>query len=78
MHQLITKVPTAGSDVTVASNEKVLLDIDFPSSPVNSITINGILVFSPQRNHNIATKNIMISGGGQLWIGSEGGKIICI
>lgn len=62
------KVPVAGDAVTIARDLDVLLDVDPPA--LRSLTIDGALRFSDERDIELATEWIYLRGGA-LHIGSE-------
>ncbi len=63
------KVPGEGDAVTIARNMDVLLDVSPPA--LRSLTVNGKLRFSDDRDLSLETDWIYVAGG-ELEIGTEG------
>jgi len=63
------KVPGEGDAVTIGRDKNILLDVSPPA--LRSLTINGKLSFSNDRDIDLATEWIYVAGG-ELAIGSEG------
>lgn len=62
------KVPAAGDAVTIGRDKNIVLDVSPP--PLRSLTINGKLSFSHDRDIDLSTEWIYVAGG-ELAIGSE-------
>ena len=62
------KVPGAGDAVTIARDRSIILDVSPPA--LRSLTINGKLSFSDDRDISLTTEWIYLPGG-ELDIGSE-------
>jgi len=61
------QVPAAGDRVTIAGDQKVLLDVSPPA--LDGLTINGKLVFADESDLELTTEWIMVFG--ELQIGTE-------
>jgi hypothetical protein len=62
------KVPAEGDAVTIASDKNIVLDVSPPA--LRSLTVNGKLSFSNERDIDLSTEWIYVAGG-ELAIGSE-------
>ena len=63
------RVPGAGDAVTIPRDRSIILDVSPPA--LRSLTINGKLSFSDDRDINLSTEWIYLAGG-ELEIGTEG------
>jgi cell migration-inducing and hyaluronan-binding protein len=62
------KVPAAGEAVTIPRDKNILLDVSPPA--LRSLTVNGKLSFSDERDIDLTTDWVYLAGG-ELNIGSE-------